>query len=628
VVSLEPFEGPHIRALGYDMRTEPERRIAMEKAIDENKVTFTGKIALGQEIDHGMQPGILIYAPVYRKNMPIDTIEQRRAAMLGWVYSPLQMKDVMQGINPVPNQESIRMKIFDGSKITSAALLYTGEDSNFSYADKLPVGSLILRSDIGGREWTFQFIPVAEYLAADYSKTRLIAIGGSIINLLVFFLIRSYRNTYRNALSIADNLIAELCQSEDRYRTAEAEFAKIERQLEQSHKMETLGQLTGGIAHDFNNVLAIMLGYSNLALTRYVTDKKGTLAHHLEETIKAGERARELVAFMLTYSRAQTGDNPVEVIDPSYLIKEALRMLTITIPANIKLQSQIDADVNYIRISPVELHQIVMNLVINARDSIVPDRGGYIDVHLSTLSEALESCTLCKQSHGLASCKDAISGKYISFSVTDNGCGINEGNVPLIFNPFFSTKEVGKGTGLGLSVVQAIVRRAGGCITVNSHVGLGTMIQVRLPVVEALVDLPSAIDRLSANSSPGNGARILVVDDEPALANYLAELLEGENYVVDVYTDSVKALNYFRADPQSIDAVITDQAMPDKSGIEIAGAMLALRPDLPVFLFSGYSDTIDENTELFGIRRFFNKPVNATELLSVLSEEIKHPLKA
>lgn len=202
------------------------------------------------------------------------------------------------------------------------------------------------------------------------------------------------------------------------------------------------------------------------------------------------------------------------------------------------------------------------------------------------------------------------------------GYGISPENFKLIFDPFFTTKDVGKGTGLGLSVVQGIVRRSDGCIVVGSHLGKGSTFQVLLPVADAAMDLPTATTSLPTISG-GNSARILVVDDEPAVAHYLADLLEGENYVVDVYTDSVKALNYFHANPQSIDAVIADQTMPNMSGVEIARAMLALRPELPIFLCSGYSNTIDKaRAQSFGIRRFINKPVSSTELLIALDKEI------
>ena len=402
------------------------------------------------------------------------------------------------------------------------------------------------------------------------------------------------------------------------------ERKQLERQLQQSQKMEALGQLTGGIAHDFNNILAVMLGYSNLALTRYATDKQSALAHYLGEIIKAGERARDLVASMLTYSRNQT-DEAISAMAPAPLVKEVIKMLASTIPSSIKLQAQIADDIPAIYLSAGELHQIVMNLVINARDAM--SEYGCLDIRLSKRVATSALCKSCKQTKNDALCLGEIRGEYVSLSVSDTGCGIGPENFKLIFDPFFTTKAVGKGTGLGLSVVQGIVRRAGGCIAVDSHLGKGTTIQVLLPVADVAVDLPAISPPLST-ASGGNGARILVVDDEPALAHYLAELLEGENYTVEVYTDSVKALAYFNANPQSIDAVITDQTMPNKSGIEIASAMLAQRPRLPIFLCSGCSETIDETvTQSFGIRRFFYKPVSAAALLNALNEEIIHSAK-
>lgn len=332
-------------------------------------------------------------------------------------------------------------------------------------------------------------------------------------------------------------------------KRAEAERAQMERQLQQSQKMEALGQLTGGIAHDFNNILAVMLGYSNLALNRYATDKNSALGQYLREIINAGERARDLVASMLTYSRREPNQAATAMIPPP-LVKEAVKMLAATIPSGIKLQDQIDADVPAIRISPGELHQIVMNLVINARDAMAEH--GHLNIRLSAFAETSGFCKSCKTAKSNALCQGEIRGQYVSLSVNDTGYGISQDNFKLIFDPFFTTKEVGKGTGLGLSVVQGIVRRAGGCIVVDSHIGIGSTVQVLFPVANASIGMPSAAVALS--SAPGgNGARILVVDDEPTLAHYLVDLLEGENYAIDVYTDSVKALNYFRDNQQSIE---------------------------------------------------------------------------
>lgn len=728
IIYLEPLEGLNLRALGYDMWSEPVRRTAMEKAMDENTVALTGKVALVQDSDYGAPPrSILMYVPVYRNGRPIDTVEQRRDALLGWVYSPFRMKDMMQGIIGIPHRDAIHIKIFDGPEITAATLLYDSAESNMSYSTVLPSDTLIWHSYIGGKVWTLQFIPTAEQLNIDYGKAWLAAIGGSIISLLLFFLFCSYRNIHRHAFLIADNLTAQLRQSQERYhilveqssdaillfdpqtlaidevnqrfcqmlgytyeqsrqllltdiisthnpkhqtvaddsygvlkeqvfrtrdgllldvevsrsavqvgrenkviitvrdisqrKEREAERIQIERQLQQSQKIQALGQLTGGIAHDFNNILGVMLGYSDLALTRYATDKESTLAHYLEEITTAGERARDLVTRLLTFSRSQTGEEVGEVMDPAPLIKEALRMFASTIPSGIKLHDQIDDDVPVICMSPAELHQIVMNLVINARDAMAEH--GYLGIRLSVLTDASEFCDFCKRAKSNALCQNEIRGEYVSLSVTDTGCGISPEHANLIFEPFFTTKDVGKGSGLGLSVIQGIVRRIGGCIMVDSHLGVETTVQVLLPSAEACVDSP-ADATCFAIIPDGNGARILVVDDEPALVHYLADMLEGRNYVVDVFTDSVKALNHFCANPQNIDAVITDQTMPNKSGIEIANVMMALRPDLPVFLCSGYSDTVDENTGLFGIRRFFYKPVSAAELLIALNEEISH----
>jgi PAS domain S-box-containing protein len=388
------------------------------------------------------------------------------------------------------------------------------------------------------------------------------------------------------------------------------ELKQLKQQLQQAQKMEALGQLTGGIAHDFNNILAAILGYSNLAMERCVSDPSDKLARYLGEVISAGERARDLITKMLAYSRTSSvvGSTPLDMISE---VEKAVAMLSFAIPAGIDVVTHIDPYVPSVRIDPIDVQQVLINLVVNSRDAI--GEQGRIDITLERARINNKACAIC---HNI------IDGDYVALEVKDSGNGIPDKIQQRIFDPFFTTKDVGKGTGLGLSVVQGIVRRAGGCIVIDSHLGMGTTVQVLFPVAEAFVDLPPATVP-SPEISGRNGARILVVDDESALAHYLGDVLEGENYEVNVYTDSVKALNYFCANPQSIDAVITDQTMPNKSGIVIARVMLALRPDLPIFLCSGYSNTIDEaDAQSLGIRRFFYKPVSATELLTALNEEI------
>ncbi|MBK5205269.1 MAG: PAS domain S-box protein [Polaromonas sp.] len=400
--------------------------------------------------------------------------------------------------------------------------------------------------------------------------------------------------------------------SRDRSERVKAATVKqdLERQLQQSQKMQALGQLTGGIAHDFNNILAAILGYSNLALDRFVPDKQSKLANYLREVITASERARDLIAKMLTFARTQPSAN-AGVISPFAVTEEVLAMMRPSLPSSIQLQSHIDDDLP-ICIDPGELNQMLVNLIINARDAI--DGHGMIDIRLHRVELDGQICAADQQ---------RLFGSYLALDVSDNGSGIAPEHMSHLFEPFFTTKDVGKGTGLGLSMVQGILRRCGGHVLVESQPGRGSCFQLLFPIALPDESSPSPQpDHLSVQS--GWGQRIWVLDDEPALASYLGELLKDWGYSVRLFIEPSQVLAAFEIEKNDVDLFITDQTMPGLSGVVLAQRLHSLRPNLPIILCTGNSDGIDR-AELLrqGIRRYFTKPVPAHELLKALAEELE-----
>ncbi len=396
-----------------------------------------------------------------------------------------------------------------------------------------------------------------------------------------------------------------------RDRTERVHAAAIKHDLErqQSQKMEALGQLTGGIAHDFNNILAAVLGYSNLALDRFVPDKQSKLAAYLREIINASERARDLVAKMLTFARRQPNIS-VTVISPAAVVDDVFSMLRHSIPAGIALHEVIK-DRLKIRMDAGELNQMLVNLIINARDAI--GEHGVIDVQLHQLQVSGEICSASQK---------RLFGSYLALDVTDNGAGIAPEHLPRLFDPFFTTKEVGKGTGLGLSMVQGILRRCQGHIVVTSELGKGSRFRLLFPIALAS-DLPPEIQDSQPAIQAGTGQHIWVLDDEPAVVTYLGELLEGAGYTVRLFTDPFQLLAAFELDKTRVDLVITDQTMPGLSGVALAQQLFVSRAELPVILCSGYSDSVG-NVEALGagFRRFFSKPVAAHILLDAVAAEL------
>jgi PAS domain S-box-containing protein len=394
----------------------------------------------------------------------------------------------------------------------------------------------------------------------------------------------------------------------DRLQSATAK-QDLEQQLQQAQKMEAIGQLTGGIAHDFNNILASVLGYSRLALDRLVPDKQSKLAAYLTEVITASERARDLIAKMLTFTRTTPSANVVP-ISPATAVQEVLAMLRPSMPSSIQLNLRIDDDLK-ILMDAGELNQILLNLLINARDAI--DGQGDIGIRLRRVAADGKLCAVSHQ---------RLSGAYLSLEVTDNGSGIPPEHMSRLFDPFFTTKDVGKGTGLGLSMVQGLLRRSGGYIVVESQPGQGSLFQLLFPIAS---DNPSAdvVQATSQGSHGGSGQHIWVVDDEPAVARYLHELLAGRDYHVTLFSSPAEVLTRFEGGDKTVDLLITDKTMPGISGMELAMRLHQSVPELPVIMCTGYgSDTPMVEGSQNHIRHFFIKPVPAEDLLQAIAEEL------
>lgn len=391
-------------------------------------------------------------------------------------------------------------------------------------------------------------------------------------------------------------------------RQAAEEKERLQAQLQQAQKMEAIGQLTGGIAHDFNNILAAILGYTGLALDRFVPDPQSKLAEYLHEVQKAGERARDLIAKMLDFSRAQAATMPKE-LEAQPLVHEVVKMLAPAIPASIDLRTNIDPATRPFLMDAVDLHQVLTNLIINARDAV--GEQGSIEVALHNTAPSGLHCSACQE---------VIESTCVELLVRDTGHGIPADILRRIFDPFFTTKDIGKGSGMGLSVVHGLVHKHHGHIVVESDPAKGTVFRLLFPALKGThSDIRQDVLE-NALAAPGE-ANILIVDDEAMLAAMLGELLEAHGYHPAVFTNSQKALAAFQADPAAYDAMITDQTMPGMTGDALIRNILRLRPDFPIILCTGHSNLIDRvAAEKLGVRRFFSKPVPSGELLAALAD--------
>ena len=389
-------------------------------------------------------------------------------------------------------------------------------------------------------------------------------------------------------------------------KQAEQEKGYLQKQLQQAQKMESIGQLTGGIAHDFNNILAAIIGYSELSINRFASDTEGKLSQYLHEILHAGERGRDLVSKMLAFGRISPAE--LQAVDAVLLIKDVTKMLGSTLPSSLVLKINIADDVAPLLGDPAQLHQVVTNLVINAHHAV--GERGKIELGLGGVQQLEGVCSSCHQ---------PFSGEFIEISVRDNGQGIPNKQIEHIFEPFFSTKEIGKGSGMGLSMVDGILHQCGGHILVETAQGMGSTFRLLLqPALTDVVDV--AANRPVSVVQANENKCILVIDDEVGISSFLTELLSGAGYQVRAFNDALAALEAFKSAPDSIDLVITDQTMPGLTGVELVQELLSLRPKLPVILCTGYSESVDEaSAQQLGISVFLKKPVVTDELLGAIA---------
>ena len=385
------------------------------------------------------------------------------------------------------------------------------------------------------------------------------------------------------------------------------ERKKIDKQLQQSHKMEAIGTLAGGIAHDFNNILASILGYSEIARDQLPADDQ--IRKDLDQVIKAGHRATDLVKQLLTFSRQR--EEEFKTLKVQLIIKEILKLLRASLPTTIQLKESIATDSGPTLADPTQIHQVLMNLCTNAKHAI----GGEI----GTLSVSLSEVKIT-DSDIIADCPQLERGSYLDLEISDTGCGMDALTQSKIFNPFFTTKETGKGTGLGLAVVHGIIKQHKGEITVASDPGQGTTFHIYLPVIEEEM---SAAEQVVIEDIPRGSERVLVVDDETDVAHMMQRKLHDLGYTVTVFTSSIEALETYKKNPGDFDLVITDMTMPEMTGTALVEKLLALRPDLPVILCTGYSETVDEEkAKSFGIREYIMKPIDTLPLAKAIRRSL------
>jgi PAS domain S-box-containing protein len=380
----------------------------------------------------------------------------------------------------------------------------------------------------------------------------------------------------------------------------------LEEQLRQSQKMEAIGQLAGGVAHDFNNLLTAINGYSSLALQR--VEEHNSIRPFLEEVKKAGERAANLTRQLLAFGRKQILQ-PVS-LNLNDVVTDLNKMLRRLIGEDIEFISKLDPKLEKIKADPGQIEQVLMNLVVNARDAM--PQGGTLTIETS--------CVELDERYA-ARRIGARPGRYIMLAVSDTGIGMDEQTKARIFDPFFTTKEKGKGTGLGLSTVYGIVKQSGGNIWVYSELNRGTTFKVYLPQIETTA--PEASRAEMEIAIPSGSETILLVEDEDVVRGLATQILEQAGYKVIAAARGDEAVRICRDSDEQIDLLLTDVVMPQTSGKEVADQLSQLMPGLKVLFMSGYTDeaivhhgVLDSNIEF--IQKPFTPAALATKIREVL----------
>ncbi|NOY09065.1 MAG: PAS domain S-box protein [Spirochaetes bacterium] len=392
----------------------------------------------------------------------------------------------------------------------------------------------------------------------------------------------------------------------------EEEKEKLQSQFLQAQKMEAVGRLAGGIAHDFNNMLTAIIGYSDFILLQL--DKNSPMRKHIKEIMNAGKRASVLAHDLLAFSRNQ----PLQktVLDLNEVIANTENMMRRLIDEDIKLTTISDPGLEMVNADSGQIEQVLMNLIVNARDAM--PRGGKITIRTENVTIDKEYCKIYTY---------ARPGKYICLSVEDNGTGMDEETLNHIFEPFFTTKERGKGTGLGLSAVYGIVKQHDGWINADSEPGYGTAFKIYLPAFSISRDNTAAVEEDSAllGNFQGNNSRILLVEDEEEVLRFLEYVLSSNGYIVFESSNAAEALEIFKREDGDFQLIFSDVLLPDMNGVELVDELLLHKPDLKVILASGY---MDDKAQLPFIRErgfcFLQKPFTAIDLLRTVKETMEH----
>jgi signal transduction histidine kinase/ActR/RegA family two-component response regulator len=558
--------------LGANFGLDEPRRLALQAAADSHGVVVTHPVSLRQG-----GRGFLICVPVY-SNQKLDGF------LLGAFRYENLLSPILQDVAP-----DYFVNIYDGDeKIYDRGTGSISRDRQWTQ-----------EADIEFRQLTWHAYARPKPGTLAYTRSPLpqvVFIAGILLAGVLAFAVYMAETAQLHSRALVKankNLEKEIASRE------QAEAA-----LRQAQKMEAIGRLAGGVAHDFNNLLMVIRGHAALSLRRVGAD--GALRRELDEVLKATDRASSFTRQLLAFSRKQVLQP--RVLDLNVLTTQVTGMLPAVLGDGIKLSINLDLQLGHVKADPALLEQVLMNLVLNARDAM-PD-GGQLTIH--TLNTELDESSV--RNH-----PGAHAGSYVVLVIRDTGLGMSEETQSHIFEPFFTTKDRGKGTGLGLAAVYGTVNQSGGFITVSSKVGKGTTIETFLPRVDEPAEIIEALEA-PAQSRKGNET-ILVVEDDDAVRRMTREFLKISGYTVLEARSGADAIRFMERRDQTIDLMLTDVLMPGMKGRELVERLAILRSGIKVLYMSAYTEDAAINIGVLSPgTAFIEKPFSPDDLANKVRE--------
>ena len=393
-----------------------------------------------------------------------------------------------------------------------------------------------------------------------------------------------------------------------------SERRNLQNQFHQAQKMEAVGRLAAGIAHDFNNLLTVINGYADMLMRRTSEQAlEPELAAKIGNIQKAGNRAAALTQQLLAFSRQQVMEP--KLLDLNAVLQEMDPLLRRVMGEDLNLVTALAPDLAAVRADPGQIGQVLMNLVVNARDAM-PD-GGRLTI---------ESANVELGAHYVANHPEATAGPHVMLAITDNGAGMDAATLRQVFDPFFTTKPTGKGTGLGLSTVFGIVKQSGGSVAIYSEPGRGTSVKVYLPAMRDAADSSDRDESEASLAGADPRLRVLIVEDEVIVRELLHEVLSEAGYQVAAAANPAEAIALSERDPERIDLMVTDVIMPGMDGRKLAAQLAPARPEMAVLFISGYpQQAISHNGDLDAGLAFIQKPFTPEALLRRVRQVLSEP---